>query len=92
MSLTRAHSSKRPALVTTTISHFDTEAWGGGGGDGEIPYKRDGDARWKFKLNSEGRLMWVWLKLKLTPKGDFHVAGADYLIGSCMWPVSGHFL
>ena len=25
----------------------------------------------KFKLNPQGRPMWVWLKLKLTPKGDF---------------------
>ena len=27
----------------------------------------------KFKLNSQRRPMWVWLKLKLTPKGDFCV-------------------
>ena len=27
----------------------------------------------KFKLNSQRRRMWVWLKLKLTPKGDFCV-------------------
>ena len=25
----------------------------------------------KFKLNPYGGPMWVWLKLKLTPKGDF---------------------
>ena len=24
----------------------------------------------KLKLNPQGRPMWVWLKLKLTPKGE----------------------
>ena len=27
----------------------------------------------KFNLNPQGRPMWVWLKLKLTSKGDFCV-------------------
>ena len=45
-------------------------------GEGGLPYKSDGDARRKIKTKLpvyiEGRLMWVWLRLKLAPK-DFCV-------------------
>ena len=31
----------------------------------------------KFKLNPQGRPMWVWLKVKLTPTGDFCVVSVS---------------
>ena len=37
---------------------------------GGLPFESDGDLVGKLKLNLSGRPMWVWLKLKLTPKGD----------------------
>ena len=37
---------------------------------GELTYKSDRDLVGKLKLNLSGRPMWVWFKLKLTPKGD----------------------
>ena len=40
----------------------------GGKHPGGLPYKSDGDARRKIV----GR-MWVWFKLKVTPRGDFCV-------------------
>ena len=39
------------------------------GGDSHI--KATGMFVGKFKLNQDGRLMWVWLNFKLTPKGNF---------------------
>ena len=41
------------------------------GGDAHIKVR--GMLVRKFKLNSQGRTMWVCLKLKLGPKGDFCV-------------------
>ena len=35
---------------------------------GDLPLNSDGDAHWKIQLLREAK--WVWLKLKLTPKGD----------------------
>ena len=37
----------------------------------ELPHKSDWDARWKIQIKP--LLGCVWLKLKLTPKGDFYV-------------------
>ena len=37
---------------------------------GELTYKSGRDLAGKLKLNFSGRPMWVWFKLKLTPKGD----------------------
>ena len=37
---------------------------------GGLPYKSDGDLVGKLKLNPSGRPILVWVKLKLTPKGD----------------------
>ena len=39
-----------------------------------LPHISDGDARHKIQIKTvKGRSMWVWLKLKLTPKWDFCV-------------------
>ena len=38
---------------------------GVGTGGGGLPYKSEGGLVGKFKLNPQGRPMWVWLKLKL---------------------------
>lgn len=57
----------------------------GGGGEEGLPFKSDGekssgdevdgdmDVHRKIQIKSLRRLMWVWLKFKLTPKGDFCV-------------------
>jgi len=45
----------------------------GGGGDEELPFKSDGDVHRKIQIKPLRRPMWVWLKFKLTPKGDFCV-------------------
>ena len=45
----------------------DVATLGGGGGGVEPPYESDGDALLKVKIKPQGRPMWVWLKLKLTP-------------------------
>ena len=45
----------------------DVSTLGGGGWGGEPPYEGDGDALLKVKIKPQGRPMWVWLKLKLTP-------------------------
>ena len=34
----------------------------------------------RFKLNTQGRPMWVWLKLNLTPRGDFCVVSVRYFV------------
>ena len=34
----------------------------------------------RFKLNTQGRPMWVWLKLNLTPRGDFCVVSVRYFL------------
>lgn len=44
---------------------------GVGTGGGVSHIKVTGMLVVKFKLNPQGRPMWVWFKLKLTPKGDF---------------------
>ena len=41
------------------------------GGDSDV--KVTGMLVSKFEINLLGRPMWVWLKLKLNPKGDFCV-------------------
>ena len=57
----------------------------GGGGEEGLPFKSDGekssgdevdgdmDVHRKIQIKSLRRPMWVWLKFKLTPKGDFCV-------------------
>ena len=42
-----------------------------GAGQGRETLISDRDACQKIQIKPEGRPMWVWLKLKRTPKGDF---------------------
>ena len=48
-------------------------SWGGGGGEEGRPFKSDGDVHWRIQIKPLRTPMWVWLKFKLTPKGDFCV-------------------
>ena len=47
--------------------------WPGGSGGGDSHTEVTGMLVGKFKLNPLWRAILVWLKLKLTPKGDFCV-------------------
>ena len=44
-------------------------------GGGRLPYKSDSDAHQKIKIKplKKTNMTWVWLNLKLTLAGDFHV-------------------
>ena len=59
--------------VIPTVSVTRPE--GGGGGYSHI--KVNGMLVGKLKLNPYGRPMWVWLKLKLTPKTDILITVKD---------------
>ena len=54
-------------LAIKEIGDVSNQGAGGGGEGGEPPYESDGDALLKVKIKPQGRPMWVWLKLKLTP-------------------------
>ena len=77
--------------------------WGGGGGGG-LPYKSDGDARWKIKIRPLRETNVDLLQFQLAPKEDFCVVSVtacfvnftmhspkQYLNGCDMAPVSGAF-
>ena len=61
--------------VIPVVSVFTPRGGEGGGWGDRLPYEGEASGMLvgKFKLNPEGRPVWVWLKLKLTPKGDFCV-------------------
>ena len=46
---------------------------GRGGGEEGLLFKSDGVVHWRIQIKPIRRPMWVWLKFKLTPKGDFCV-------------------
>ena len=59
---------------------------GGGGGEEGLPFKSDGDVHRKIQIKSLRRPMWVWPKLKLTPKGDFCVVnGRAFFVNFFMY-------
>ena len=59
--------------VIPVVSVFNPQGGGGWAGVGRLPREASGMLVGKFKLNPQGRPVWMWLKLKLTPKGDLCV-------------------
>ena len=60
-------SHSRTIIFKTTLAKASYYLWG------ELLYESDGMVVGNFKLNRLRRLVWLWLKLKLTRKGDFCV-------------------
>ena len=55
----------RVSMLVTYLKLIERARGRGLGPEGVLPYKSDGVLVGKFKLNPQGRPMWVWLKLKL---------------------------
>ena len=76
--------------VIPVVSVFNPRSGGGGAGLGRLPQEGDASGMLigKFKLNPYGRPVWMWLKLKLTSKGDLCLVSVrTFLVNFSMYSI-----